>query len=139
MKKGVSEIISWVLLLGFSVLLGTTIIMWSKQQTENYTEELTNMVENDINCRDVIYIVDTNCTAKTTLVNNRGSFTIVKFIIRSSLSSSTLETEIKPSSSLSLSIPPTYYSNGFDMIPFIKTNDKETGCSDKAKRGICKP
>ncbi|MCX6711505.1 MAG: hypothetical protein NT139_00500 [Candidatus Woesearchaeota archaeon] len=142
MKKGVSEVISWVLLLGFSVLLGTTVILWSKQQTEKYTDELTEMVENDINCRDVIYTINANCTTKTTSVNNRGSFTIVKFIIRTNLSSTTLDTAITPSSTVNLGIPATYYppnnNGGFDMIPFIEVNNKKIGCTDKARRGICK-
>ncbi len=139
MKRGVSEVISWVLLLGFSVLLGTTVIMWSKQQTEKYTDELTEMVENDINCRDIIYTINANCTTKTTSVNNRGSFTIVKFIIRTNLSSSTLDTAVTPTSTVNLGIPPSYYDTGFDMIPFIEVNNKKVGCSDKTRRGICKP
>jgi hypothetical protein len=141
MKKGVSMIISWVLLLGFSVLLATTVILWSKQQTEKYTESLTEMVENDINCRDVIYIINANCTSKTTSINNKGSFTIVKFIIRSSMGSSTLTRQIVPSSSLDLTndIPKPYYDGGFDMIPFIQIDNKQIGCVDKARRGICKP
>ncbi len=140
MKKGVSTIIAWVLLLGFSILLGSTVILWSKQQTEKYTESLTEMFENDINCRDVIYVIDANCSAKTASVSNKGSFTIVKFIIRTNLSSTKLEKIIAPSSIMDLTndIPRPYYDVGFDMIPFIKIDSREIGCSDKARRGICK-
>ncbi len=52
-KKGVSPIIAWVLLLGFSVTLGVIVSSWYLQSSEQMTESTLTTLEGGIECNDV--------------------------------------------------------------------------------------
>ncbi|HLD13036.1 MAG TPA: archaellin/type IV pilin N-terminal domain-containing protein [Candidatus Nanoarchaeia archaeon] len=81
-KKGISEVISWVLLIGVTVVLATTIGVWMKQQAEQANEYI---LQEDYLCNDVSFsatLSDCNEPDITLTIKNTGSFTIQEFIIR---------------------------------------------------------
>lgn len=52
-KKG-AAIIAWVLLMGFSIGLATTVFLWMTKQTETMGESATRFVEGGMQCDNVM-------------------------------------------------------------------------------------
>src|SRR3989344_3921670 len=104
MKKGVSEIISWVLLIGFAVSLAAIVTMWTLRNTETTTEGVVKMVTEDIKCSEVFINLAIDCTTKTLTVINDGKFKIDKLMIRADSSSETIEANLMPGKEQSLNI-----------------------------------
>lgn len=52
-KKGISEIISYVLILGLAVALGAMITIWYQSTTEKQTSGIINPIEGTSQCQDV--------------------------------------------------------------------------------------
>lgn len=89
-KRGVSLIISWVLLLGLAIALGMAIFSWAKIQTEKNVESTLNYVEGSMNCEQVsigvsIINADPSCSGdkiETIKITNTGKLTIDAVIMR---------------------------------------------------------
>ena len=82
MKQGISEVISWVLLIGITVVLSTMVGVWIKNQTDQTSERISN---DDYLCDDVAFAATlTDCTTPpvSITIKNTGSFTITEFLIR---------------------------------------------------------
>ncbi|MDO8555548.1 MAG: hypothetical protein Q7R96_00045 [Nanoarchaeota archaeon] len=83
MNKGISEVISWVLLISLTVALGTIVGIWTKGQTENVAKDISNT---DYQCEDVQFNIKGTGLCEDTdfafTITNTGSFTIHEFIIR---------------------------------------------------------
>ena len=134
MKKGVSEIISWVLLIGFAVSLAAIVTMWTLRNTETTTEGVVKMVTEDIKCSEVFINLAIDCTTKTLTVINDGKFKIDKLMIRADSSSETIEANLMPGKEQSLNID---FINNIEVIPLVKLDKEFIGCSDKAKEVEC--
>lgn len=52
-KKGISEIISYVLILGLAVALGAMISVWYQSTTQKQTSGIINPIEGTSQCQDV--------------------------------------------------------------------------------------
>ncbi|MDO8628396.1 MAG: hypothetical protein Q7R56_01420 [Nanoarchaeota archaeon] len=82
MKQGISEVISWVLLIGVTVILSIAVGLWIKEQTDQASKQITN---EDYICNDIAFsatLSDCNQPAITLTIKNTGSFTITEFLIR---------------------------------------------------------
>ena len=84
-KKGASAIIGWILILGFTIGLATTVTLWMTRQTEEMTETGTKFVEGGMECDNVKINVqcgqeDGVCTELR--VTNTGYLNIEKILIR---------------------------------------------------------
>ena len=77
MKKGVSSLIAWVLLIGFAVTLAVFVSRWSLQLSQKTTEGTTEMIEIDIQCSNVA--IQGICEGGRVKIKNRGTLTIVDF------------------------------------------------------------
>ena len=81
-KKGISEVISWVLLIGITVVLATTVGIWIQEQTKTANKQILN---EDYLCNDVSFSATlSDCTQPdiSLTIKNTGSFTIQEFILR---------------------------------------------------------
>ena len=134
MKKGVSEIISWVLLIGFAVSLAAIVTMWTLRNTETTTEGVVKMVRGDIKCSEVFINLAIDCTTKTLTVINNGKFKIDKLMIRADGTIETIESNLMPGKEESLNID---FINNIEVIPLVKLDKEFIGCSDKAKEVEC--
>ncbi|MFH0752696.1 MAG: hypothetical protein V1914_03825 [archaeon] len=77
-KKGISPVISWVLILGFSMTLAVVVTSWYLQQSEQMTESSLTTLEGGMECNEVsinvAYTYDgVNCWLK---VSNTGKYKI---------------------------------------------------------------
>lgn len=52
-KKGISPIIAWVLILGFTIALGAIVTNWYLQQSKKTTESTLGTMEGEMECNDV--------------------------------------------------------------------------------------
>ena len=84
-KRGISPLISWVLLIGFVVGLSIMVTTWVKEQAESSSEKLVKDVESDIKCNDLAFNANLDCTILTQpvlTITNRGKFAINKLRLR---------------------------------------------------------
>jgi len=52
-KKGVSPVIAWVLILGFTIALGSIVTNWYLQQSKKTTESTLGTLEGEMECNEV--------------------------------------------------------------------------------------
>ena len=135
MKKGISEIISWVLLIGFAVSLAAIVTIWTLRNTEQTTEGVVKMVTKDIRCSDVFINLGVDCTTKTLTIKNDGRFKIEKLIIRTGVTSNTVEQTLMPNEEKTLyNID---FTDTVEVVPLLKLDKEFIGCSDKSKEVKC--
>lgn len=77
-KKGVSPLIAWVLILGFSITLAGIVTNWYMKSAEQMTESTITTLEGGMECNEVSINVaytykDPNCWLK---ISNTGKFQI---------------------------------------------------------------
>ena len=153
-KKGAGTVIAWVLLLGFSVGLATTVFLWTTQQTEEMSESATNFVEGGMQCDNVMINVAVEDPAACTItVTNTRYLNIYQLSIRKLYISDPLSyiydnKVIEPRSESKL--PAKYtasiylsaqgnYCGKIEVMPIIKVDDELVGCKNKAVTIDCNP
>ena len=86
MKRGISPLVSWVLLVGFVVALAVMVTTWVRDQAETTTDKAVEGIEGDIRCSQVALNVNIDCTTDPTLgtmtLTNKGKFTIHEIRVR---------------------------------------------------------
>lgn len=134
-KKGISLLISWVLLVGFVVALAVFVTMWSRQQAERNIGEVIEMIEGDARCNDVSLNAEVNCAEKKVNLVNRGYFTIYKLVIRIYKIDGDVGSDNKDNLKIEYGDSYTYnFPEEFErleIVPVIKIDDKFVGCSDR--------
>ena len=129
-KRGVGDIIAWVLLVGLSISLAIMVTAWMKQTTVKTTEFIINDVEGDVNCADVsmkAFIVSPPCTDIN--VSNTGYHKIVKLAARHQYGKQEFQVDLLPqtdSKVLNMQIP-----TKVDIIPVIQVGKGLLGCADR--------
>ena len=129
-KKGVSVVISWVLLVGLSVALAVMVTTWSKQHAQDTTDFIIKDVEGDLKCSDVAmkaFIITPPCTNIN--VSNAGYHTIQKVSLRHQFGTEEVDTELVPqqgSKVLNIDIP-----SKVEIIPVVSSGKDFIGCIDK--------
>ena len=140
MKKGISEVISWVLLVGLTVVLGIMVSIWIRSTAEETVEKQIEQV--DQKCDDIGFNVKNNseCAAGSIpfTIANRGSFTVHDFVIRinGEVWRNGLNTPVKlnilPGQAKDLNIDVTAGSE-IEFIPVVDEN----ACSSRRLRLKC--
>ena len=158
-KKGIGAVIAWVLLLGFTVALATTIFLWMKGQTETMSESTIEFAEGEMQCQNVrINVVNVGSKLN---VHNVGYLTINQLSIRTigelgEDSKSKLEPDpapdcelnpddcLKPQTSGTQCQPPSCgvisdiegnltapVCTQIEVMPIIKIKTRMVGCKDR--------
>jgi hypothetical protein len=143
-KRGVGDIIGWVLLIGFGVALATSVFIWMKGQTEEMTESTVNYVEGEMVCEDVAINVAVNEMCNELTIVNKGKFNIdalnIIYYPATGEPGSKLEnpaTPLKPiaGEKITISVP---QSVKFEITPVLKTDEnKLNGCKNKKEVISC--
>lgn len=124
MKKGVSSLIAWVLLIGFAVTLAVFVSRWSLQQAQKSTEGVEEMVMGDIQCSDVA--ISGKCEGSNVIITNRGTLTIIGFYEKGKFN----PLELKPKQPSGI-LPSGIYT------PVIKIDSKQVVCTTQKQEFIC--
>ena len=87
MSKGISEVVSWVLLISMTVVLAIIVASWMTQHTRDVISsevENTGYLCDDVafNVRKADPLVDCSDQSFAFIIKNTGSFTIDEFVIR---------------------------------------------------------
>jgi len=156
MKKGVSPLIAWVLLIGFTVGVGILVSNFVIKQTEKFKPG--ELVEGGLFCDSVAFSADSYCRDNLPnnpdpnwgilqlTIKNRGAFSINKIAynlndVRGAISDSVLS-NVQPSGTTEISIVVkddnivTDNSNNMKikklvLTPLIIEEEKEVSCSEK--------
>lgn len=144
MKKGISDVVSWVLLLGFTIGLGVAVFTWTKSYTITQTESTVKYVEGKIECQEIminLWINKSVGSCRGFTVTNRGKLKIDSLLVRVfsnndvvgsyiyNLSLNPLQTKYILNSSLS--------GTRMEATPVIAVSNQLTGCKEKTIKGDC--
>tara|TARA_B100000315_G_C14183266_1_gene409906 strand:- start:19 stop:450 length:432 start_codon:yes stop_codon:yes gene_type:complete len=83
-RRGISPLVSWVLLIGFVVGLSLMVGNWVRTQAQTTTDDVVKNVESDIRCSDVSFNakIDDCLGAPRLNLTNTGKFTISEVRVR---------------------------------------------------------
>ena len=84
MKRGASQIIAAILLIGFAVTVAMLVMNWATKHAEETTESIIGDVEGGINCEKVrINVLSVDETCSKIRISNNGYLKIEQVLIRS--------------------------------------------------------
>lgn len=144
-RRGISPLISAVLIIGFTVALGSVIFLWASSFLEERTEKSLAISEAEVSCTlDVSFSVDSACydnnnVVRITVSNNKNT-DIRTFIVRveGSLGSKVVDVvgvdklRAKQLESISITVQDNIGSlERVVLIPTIASGIKEAQCSDQ--------
>ena len=139
-KLAVSPIIATVLLIGFAVVLGTSVFLWQVRQTEELSEGVVDFVSGKMGCESVNLNVKAEDGCSSITVFNRGMFDIDGLVVRSfgqfGAKSVTNEVvvDVKKDASLSLGL---VNADKIEIIPLLKSSGGLVGCKDRIVSVSC--
>ncbi len=135
-KKGASAVVAWVLLLGFSIGLATTVFLWTTRQTEEMSKNAVRFVEGGMQCDNVMINVVKNANCSLTVKNTRY-LNIEKVILRNLEKISS--TDCAKGNPLGVKkdivcgeTEPVGWRGNVSVMPVIKINDELVACKNKA-------
>lgn len=133
-KKGISPVLAWVLLLGFSITLAAITTVYVKNTAETQIEQTTVFVEAGMECDEVFWNVKYDSELFT--LANTGGKTIKAYNYKVYLIDDTIETneitwDIVPGTSENLTIDNIADANRVDFTPIIFIGAKRIGCNTK--------
>lgn len=142
-KKGISEVVSWVLLLGFTIGLAVTVFTWTRDYTKTQTESTVSYIEGRIECQEIMInvLVNKSQPCQGFIVSNRGKLKIDKILVRIfnnnnpvgsymyNLSLNPLQNQYVFNSSLT--------GNRIEVMPLTKVSNKLVGCKEKTIKENC--
>ena len=146
MKQGVSEIVSWVMLIGLSIAIGMLVLQWSKQQTEQTAEKLTQDVTSSLRCGEVSFNVKFVPAASPVCsqveIANKGLHTIKELQIRGQAGGPRAVLNLPPEQSQTLNIPNFTTSiaspgSSTEFIPLIEGSAGLVPCADRKLSVTC--
>ena len=132
-KRGISELISWVLMIGFTVALAVIVTQFLREQAETTSENIVIDTEGDLRCSDVS--LTAYCFTQDSIkIKNKGYFTIYEIRVRKNEELTSYPINLKPGQeSETLNTGP----GNLDIIPIIKVEDKLLACSDRKVSLTC--
>ena len=131
-KKGVGTIVSWVLLIGLSIGLATTVFFWMTRQTEELSESTVRFVEGGMQCDNVMINAAVEDPCKLTITNTRY-LNIEKVVLRS-LDPVDTDECCNPLNVKEKKIVDKAGWSGrqVEVLPIIKVNNDLVACKNKA-------
>ena len=139
-KRGLSEVVGWVLLIGISVMMGTVVMQWMKDHTEETAHDLAEDTEQTYLCDETAFdvtFITTNCD--TLHVVNKGYHTLSALKAKSSIG---IDDTFTFSPALLPGQTQTLNSNGHTSLqftPVLLSQGKEIVCPLKKIKASCTP
>ena len=137
-KRGVGDVIAWVLLIGLSISLATIVTIWMKQTTTKTAEFIINDVEGDVRCADVsmkAFVVQPSPACTDINISNTGYLKIIKVTARHQFGTQEFQVDLLPqtdSKVLNMHIP-----TKVEIIPVIEVGKGLLGCADRKLTLVC--
>ncbi len=131
-KKGM-EVLSWVLLVGFFIMLSVIVISWTQSRTAQLTEETVKYVEGRMDCASVkITNISTDCERHEVELKNIGTLNVVKVSAQiDDTTSKLIPLDLKAQKDpQTLKIEQTFTK--LKIIPIIQSQKETVGCKEKS-------
>lgn len=122
MKKGQGQLVAFVLLIGFTVVIGVMVGNWMIKQARTSGGKAVERAELDVRCADVS--ISSVCDG-TPKIKNTGYFTITKLKVGGN--------DIIPVGGIKPNKLSQTLNTEVNIIPFIEIEGKEYGCTSKSK------
>lgn len=140
-RKAVSQIVSWVLLLGFAIGLGTGVFLWQARQTEKLSESVVRYASGVLDCQNLNFNVYSSDGCTKVMVKNSGFFDIDGFVIRSfssfGVGGVVEEVFIKAQKEGVLDVG-LVDAEKVEVMPVVKVEGELVGCKDVIREVSCK-
>lgn len=148
-KKGASAVVAWVLLLGFTIGLATTVFLWTTRQTEEMSKSAVKFVEGGMQCDDVMINVAVSVPCNLKIINTRylniSQLSIRKLLPADPKSFIYKDKVLEPQSkdkpveryTASVDMNPVGYCGEVEVMPIINVDDELVGCKNKALKVNC--
>lgn len=130
-KRGASELIAWVLIIGFSVALGVIVTQWLKEHATKSTQIVTRDIERDLRCNDVAFNAFFSSGCTDIQVTNRGYHKIIAIKVRNPYDVQELDADLMPGSSTTIAPQGLQPSEDIDLIPVIEGEKENLACIDR--------
>lgn len=136
-KKGVSEIIAYVLIVSLAVTLGTLVTIWYKSTTEKQVETLLNPLEGSTQCEGVNVNLAFRSDTCSVAVFNTGTTMIDSLQITytdgsGGINTSKYELKIPPRLSQEITLPSEGVQSGnidtINVLPIILVDNQPYFC-----------
>ena len=128
-KRGISPLISWVLLIGFVVGLSLMVGNWVRTQAQTTTENVVTNVESDIRCGDVAFNAALDCTGLKLNITNTGKFSIVGIRVRQTGNTEPYQLVIPVNELKTQDLSNFNITKDSDIIPIISLKNNDVVCS----------
>lgn len=139
-KKGIGQVILWVLLIGLAVSSAVIYFNWMQKTTETLSESTIEYVEGGMGCAETYAKVSGIRGCSHIKVTNNGAYTLQKIALRIinnlGINSMVREGPIAPQESKEY-ILNVIDTKEMEILPIIKPADKLIGCEDKKFRVMC--
>ena len=122
MKKGQGQMVAFVLLVGFTVVIGIMVGGWAIQRARKTSESFVETGERDARCADVQ--IDPICDDGVLRIRNNGKYKVKLKSGNQYLAGGSELTLNEETGAINLKTP-------FTVIPFIKIEGKEYGCTNR--------
>ena len=119
-KKGQGQLVAYVLLIGFTIVLGVMVGGWMIRKAGETGESAAEMAERDARCPEVT--INIVCDGGPRIKNSKG-YTISKLKVNG----------IDISGEIELGQVSQILNIGDTVIPFIKIDGKDVGCTNRVQ------
>jgi hypothetical protein len=138
-KLGISVWISWVLLVAFSVMVGTMVLQWSKSNATQTVDDITEQGEILTLCQETGISITSSCqntqTLNMNITNNNNrkvdALLIRGFDIYDMPHGGQRNLSIDPEETVEFSIVKQGVLKRAEVVPIIKVGDKRVICQSK--------
>jgi len=142
-KKADSQYISWILLLGLTIMLSYLLYNWSLKQAEQASQEIEKSAD-PLVCEELGFSIDGICQNIKTLnfnVTNSNNVEITGFIIKTTglypedrdyLYSAIVNVKVSPGDTEKLSVLKKSTLSQVEITPFTTKNKKDIYCEGQS-------
>ena len=151
-RKGIGQVLTWVLLLGFAVALATVIFFWASKHTEKVSGTTISYVEGGMQCEQVAINFDEtygSACSEDVIVQNVGYLKVSKLSIRKVSEDpaykDAFEASLMPQASYNISqdmnvtleLGGSLLEATLEVVPILEINGEFIGCNNKAAAKEC--
>lgn len=133
-KKG-DAWIGYILATGLFVAISVMAILWAKGHTEETTASTIKYMEGKEECKMVF--IDAKCASDTITIENKGTVTIAKFVVRINSTGGLSEAlynegELMPNPEETISLIIPAGTKSAELLPIVEiSNGQLAGCTTK--------
>lgn len=140
-RKAIAPVISFILLLGFAVALGTGVYLWQVRQAESLSEGVVRYASGILACQNLNFNAQSSDGCTKVSIKNSGFFDVDGFVVRSFSSfgaGSEVKTVFVQAQKEGVLDVNLVDAEKVEVMPVIKVEGELVGCKDMVRSVDCK-